>query len=1434
MKHRNATSRSPRVTILTGAIATALITSGGAAIAADSTTQLDFGTLVPVVNVTGHTIYNVTQRNLERVAAGMFEVSIGDDVEGNAFASIVEANRQVALATGNQISGVDGLPGVDLGMLDAGGIAAGTAQLNAGDSEASVLASAVGANLSGFTNGSSTVAGNMLGASALGNDASLDRVAGQSAGGSAGTGSAVLAYDYDDATTSMALAAAAGVASTSLQVNADATQSAMVIDASVGTRIIAADRVDATLTTADNQLDANATGNRSLNTVLVEGADTGSFNDSAGLLTAQARLGGATQSMVMGSAGLEIQAPSYGGNAAVTSNDISASAAGNSAGNELRIADGITAMGDGSQADVATRAGATSAGADLALMGLQSNNDAPVSAMAAGTAGAIMGQLDGGSVAAGNNTISSSAIANTSGNAISAGGANLSTSAALLSDQSNTGSAVTAGTAGAVIVAVDGGMLPNTGMVSVDGNTISASAEGNAAASSIRLSGTNLAAGAGAAEASIDPNGDIGFTTQAGVVASSRQVNYSGDDNAITSSAMGVTGTLIGGDTAQAALTTSDNALAASAVANRASTLVEMEGTNGDFSAAVVNQQFNGAETDSDVVGASGNLLMGDVADTRSTVSGNSLSAQSHGNVAANGLHARVENLELANGGGAGVAIDHTSGTQSSSAGVVVANTQIQKANIDSDALGVVGSAATGNITASQIVVDGNAIAAGSFGNNADNTLTLDAVNLATGGGGGSLSNLQQGVQLTVDSRAAGLVAAGAIDNMGIHDSSVAVTSNAVQSMAMGNQAANTVAVGATNLAGDNTGATVSWWATTGVADQVLLSTQTDAGEERDARTFSAFGILAERPAGSGTNPGAVTGSDLVVSGNQASAQAGSNLADNLLVLGASVGADGQLHAETIANAAASSALGNFQSSGVDVTAETSSLIGIHMPAHTVSGSDLVVSDNLVHARADGNAGSNLLLVDAGNLTGSYTGGVSTGEHTADHVLLNEQLMDGTTTARITGIDEIGAQGSGIAIVTNLIDGGSATVAGNRMLASAQANRIDNMVAIEADGQASGVSSVLGNHQNASGAVEATVTTDADTGLGFAIDVRNAAGALESLPLTVSDNVMVASAGNNYARNTVSVAAGNGLPGAGMDASAAAGGAMADHVLVNGQQASAGASATLVPGFSGVTVQGSDLGGVGNLQGSTPVTVSGNQFVAVATINSGENSVNLQSGSTLGASAAVVNNQSTGAGTSSSALVQDAMVGLAVSSGPVLNGTVGIHDNVVAANAAGNDAANVLNALATGTYAGTGPASATSGTVSASGGMALVNNQVNHAGVSSNIINAAIGNGTPGSMQGGSSVVSGNQVMASAFGNSASNQVTMAGVAGGQASSALVSSQFNSASVTANVVGAQIGSNAGAGTIAGNRVVRGNSVGASAVGNSARNSVGFGTTGGGN
>ncbi|HTM95798.1 MAG TPA: S-layer family protein, partial [Croceibacterium sp.] len=187
-------------------------------------------------------------------------------------------------------------------------------------------------------------------------------------------------------------------------------------------------------------------------------------------------------------------------------------------------------------------------------------------------------------------------------------------------------------------------------------------------------------------------------------------------------------------------------------------------------------------------------------------------------------------------------------------------------------------------------------------------------------------------------------------------------------------------------------------------------------------------------------------------------------------------------------------------------------------------------------------------------------------------------------------------------------------------------------------------------------------------------------------------------------------------------------------------------------------------------------------------------------------------------------------------------GSITVGGNATTALARGNTATNALNYAAGANY-GTGTGNPAHSSLAVNGGdagvngvavaqAAVLNAQVNTGAVSASagdVMNGVVLNGDGGFplVTNGSVRVAGNSVSAAAYGNTANNRLTLASLNTGQPTAAVANYQANSGPVTASITSVTYGVGTGFGSTTGSALsVTGNQVTATAVGNSAVNTIG--------
>ncbi|MDB5699682.1 MAG: hypothetical protein JWN69_2486, partial [Alphaproteobacteria bacterium] len=340
----------------------------------------------------------------------------------------------------------------------------------------------------------------------------------------------------------------------------------------------------------------------------------------------------------------------------------------------------------------------------------------------------------------------------------------------------------------------------------------------------------------------------------------------------------------------------------------------------------------------------------------------------------------------------------------------------------------------------------------------------------------------------------------------------------------------------------------------------------------------------------------------------------------------------------------------------------------------------------------------------------------------------------------------------------------------------------------------------------------------------------------EGTSVAISGNTNAAYAGMNDVINTLKVG-GTSISGGRFTTDAAdVDGSDADHVLDNDQDSrgwiQSDATTTIVNNEIDMLIaEGTDF--VVNLTGGS-VAVNGNVTTAEVNANRAVNSVVLTGVASQTASAALRNRQDNDANVTATAATNATLSlngGTGSEQSALVNGGIVLNGNVTEAIARGNNAINTMTVGTTGNNS-VNATLAPLGGATASGPALMVNRQTNDNSVSATasatyrvILNADGVQAATGSTV----AVTGNVVNAVAFGNRASNVLTLNAMPGGTTGGAVVSNQTNNGAITATassvIFGVGIPSS---GMQSAQTSVSGNQIAASAVGNAVTTTINIG------
>jgi hypothetical protein len=490
--------------------------------------------------------------------------------------------------------------------------------------------------------------------------------------------------------------------------------------------------------------------------------------------------------------------------------------------------------------------------------------------------------------------------------------------------------------------------------------------------------------------------------------------------------------------------------------------------------------------------------------------------------------------------------------------------------------------------------------------------------------------------------------------------------------------------------------------------------------------------------------------------------------------------------------------------------------------AGAVTNSQLSVNGNTANGAVTGNTATNSVSVTGGNIAagngatvataGTLPLGSGTGAQ-ADHALSNvQQVNEGASlTTSVFGTYAIDTT-AGAAI-----SGSTLSVSNNSQRGSAVANTAANSVALS--GNSVQATTALASQQSSAAAVSA----------GSALELY-APGAVSNSSVALSGNKNVSLGVINDVTNTLAVTGTNVTPvGAAVNATLNPATATGDHVLNNNQVASTSVSSTASTRLYNQDQVATATAGLAN----SSVTVTGNSTTAEASANRADNSVALNGAALQGANAGLVNTQSSSAAVASNATTSATfqLNGTAPASAAALNSGVTIDGNSTTSLARGNAATNALNVAAGSSYGTStaGTAGSTLGTTQATA--AVLNTQGNSGAVTSNATGTyqvALNGQAVGTVPGltnGTAAVTGNTVAAQAYGNSATNTLTVTAPATGRPTAAIGNYQTNSGAIVATATGVNYGVGVTGATNGSTLRAAGNQVTATAVGNSAVSTI---------
>lgn len=625
---------------------------------------------------------------------------------------------------------------------------------------------------------------------------------------------------------------------------------------------------------------------------------------------------------------------------------------------------------------------------------------------------------------------------------------------------------------------IDGAVLRSS--VETSNNRIIASAESARASNLLSVTGTSLSGSALAASSDAEPATNNTVTAQFGIantqVAGTGDVTASLRETAATPAFADSSAVVtdLNGSVTSSAIASSGNLLQALASSNRATNVVNVDGTTLDQATAGLGNVQVSSQDVSALIGFAGTAATAGTAPVASANSGSSNNAATY---------------------------DGTTYTPVGTATFTTATplTVAEAAHLTS--LGFAATAGASSFSTSSAV----------------NVTSLTGFTLT-----GALASFA-GISIPGTSASPGTFNAGGVlvDAEGVIDSStIAVEGNAVQGSAIGNSAANIVNIASTTTDGvtavgdgDVVTAATGTLEAVATADTSLASSQTlSATSSSTTELFTTFGI-------DGALDTAITDSNLSVSGNSAYGEAIGNTVSNSLTV---AGTD-------LAGTATSGVLSNMQD-GTSATILASS--DMQVASNVVSsGSNVSLDRNANNALGVVNNATNTLTASSTNSTASaqaiavsdVLSGIATSSIAAgdgSFALVNGQSATGTvTTTATTDVYNIGI---GDTTTTGVVNG-SVSMSNNATRSESTANRASNTMLVGADANL-GSTAALVNQQSSSAVTQADATSNFS--LGVAGTSASSLKALDNSSVSIEGNSTLALARGNSASNTLNYSAG--------------------------------------------------------------------------------------------------------------------------------------------------------------------------------------------------------------------------------------------------------------------------------------------------------------------
>lgn len=913
--------------------------------------------------------------------------------------------------------------------------------------------------------------------------------------------------------------------------------------------------------------------------------------------------------------------------------------------------------------------------------------------------------------------------------------------------QSKTDAAIEASATNPVIEAI---IEPTQASITLSGNSASATATANRQSNT--LASDSLHPPTVSIDTHLATNGDR-LTAYAPVVIAAQQT---ADDAPVRADADFTYIGMIADDVVESSLATIDNRQEALAASNDAASTISLSGNNGGTGAGIASRQSisAGSDVSASMAGVS-RIVTQEMVRSDVAMDGNLQRAIATGNGATNALSTDVLSIEDAASYGTPSTVRPYGGAEVNAAYAILSD-QHSGGDVSATADGGFRTVAADSVVDSSVSADRNALAAAAYGNESGNSAALTANSIDTGYRGGASANVTN-VQ-TADGAVAAETYGGTTIKLlsDLLGSSVSAAGNRIQSIATANRAdGNLLAVRATSItaADGYQGGEEDGPEYVGTARLTPFGemTVTAPFSVQNAQSFNAPVSASMSESSTRVKArAAIVDSIVAVQDNDARVAASGNSGTNGLLLDAnSIATAADLNSSQTGHGDVRATVGHaYDRAGVRIDARDD-----------VVDSSLTVAGNDTQGTAIANDVVNSIGV-VGNKVANASGHTDAVAGlpyddlvaSADYALANFQGVG-------AGNSHSEGEGGGVPQISSQVAGGitargdsvirsSIAIEGNSQTATALANLASNDLSIEATSLGSDMDTAPGSALSSTQVGVADLWATSDLKIG-------ATGHVVDGSIAVSNNRNVALAHMNDAANQANIGAVQIGTLSGTDAElftdpGMPGLATGDQVLANSQFANGSVTATAL------TVAGNpDENAV---LSRSSYTITGNGTMAEAVANQAISGLSISAASASEASAGLVNTQESHAGVLAGSVTQFGFVGTAMSDAQALvdgNTTSALARGNAASNSlilAGTPAFGWTSASASLTGSGTASAAAALANGQMNTGDITAISENTDYEVALNCIG----------VEGSELVLNGNSVSASAFGNNATNGIMLA------------------------------------------------------------------------